>query len=143
MVVFVVSFSRCVAAAGRGHHGAALGHVGLFPQGLQALVEPFDAQRHIFSGDAHSRGSVEVGAGVRVWVRHEAVESVATYGLLLAQRYYPGNMEENKDDYLKQLEPVSLSQPDKHYSLKSSQVYSQSKLKTTRVLNNKYKKKEI
>lgn len=69
----------------------------LFLQSFQAFVEPFDADRHIFSSDTHSGGSVEVRTGVRLRVGHKPAKRVSAYGLLLAQWYHPGNTSEHSN----------------------------------------------
>lgn len=86
------SFSSSVLLARRIFWWTTFRSISLFLQGLQALVEPFDAQCHILTRDSHSRGSIEVRTGVFLRVRHKAAERVSADGLLLAQRYYSGNV---------------------------------------------------
>lgn len=92
------SFSSSVLLARRIFWRTTFRSVSIFLQGLQALVEPFDAQRHIVTRDSDSRGSIEVRTGVFLRVRHEAAERVSADGLLLAQRYYPGNVWKTSND---------------------------------------------
>lgn len=68
------------------------------PQAPQTLVQPLHAQRHVSAGDAHGRRCVQVGAGVRLAVRHEAPEHVAAHRLLAAHRDHPEEQGQEVQD---------------------------------------------
>lgn len=113
------SFSSSVLLARQIIWRTTFRSISLFLQGLQALVEPFDAQCHIVTRDSHSRGSIEVRTGVFLRVRHETAERVSADGLLLAQRYYPGNVwKTNNEKYWTWQEITSITiTSDVSYSL--------------------------
>lgn len=76
LVIFAVSLVLCCGCATFSC---------LFLQALEAFVQSLDTQRHVVPGDAHRWGRVEVRARVRLWVGHEATESVSSDGLLLSK----------------------------------------------------------
>lgn len=65
----------------------------VFLKGLEALVQPFDGELHVFSGDANSRSSIKVWAwvGIRMW--HEATKRVSAHSLFGSQWHNPETIE--------------------------------------------------